>query len=683
MTARAAEPNASYPLIQHAFLREDFAGVTAMARNFLTQNPTAPESPRVRLWLALSLDRLQRSDEALRELDLLKAYLASGDSLRPEVIFWEGEISRRAGQMLRAKLAYQQLLEQHPNSTWSSQAQMGLGFIYVEQQAFESAIGHLHEVALRREGTPVALEAHLLEGLCHLRLKHLKDAVNIFQPLLQQVQEPMVIAQTSFYLGESLSGLGQYDDAAQAYQRAIGAATTSKWGQLSRFGLGWAYYQIGRCAESVDAFEWYLAQPGSAEHRTEALFAEGSCLTQLGREQGALSRFEEVMAGDPEHPLALESGLFIAQIYRQQERFDLAKELLHTLLRRKLTDTARARVQLQLGALALEQGNAAQAKTVYGLAVESSELSIRQAALNGLGDVQLFLGDLTEAKRFYEKAIQLGEQTPVGRQANYQVGRINLLSGQLDEATRIFQQLSLSSDLGLADDARLALALALLNQGQTSQARLLLETVRRQRPDSLAAARAAYYLGLIASDAGDELAAKTFCEEAVAKAPGTEESLDARLMLADIRASHTSGEEAMEWLKDLYVSPGLSRRHRARMAKRIADLARANQEYDEAIQWYQEAATLLSSLQGEASYRIASCYEEAGRLKEAMEAYQHITQAPWRVRGQLACAKLLEREDRTAEAEAIYEALANEAIPEAKIVQERLSTLRSAGQEKE
>ena len=681
--ASAAEPPTTYPTIQHAFLREDFASVAVMAQAFLAQNSDAPEGPRVRLWLALSLDRLQRSTDALHELDLLKGQLATRDLLWPEVLFWEGEICRRATQMLRAKLAYQQLLERYPNSTWSAQAQMGLGSIYVEQQAFESAIGHLHEVALRREGTPIALDAHLLEGLCHLRLKRFNDAVAIFQPLLQQLNEPSVIAQTSLYLGESLSGLGRYDEAAQAYQRAIGASATSKWSQLARFGLGWAYYQIGRCGESVDAFEWYLAQPGSSEHQTDALFAEGSCLMQLGREQGALSRFEEVMADDPDNPLAMESGLAIAQIYRRQERFDLAKGLLHNLLRRKLTDTARERIQLQLGALALEQGNAAQAKTVYGLAVESGELAIRQAALSGLGDVQMFLGDLLEAKRFYEKAVQLDEHTPVGRSASYQVGRIRLLSGEIDEAVRTFQRLSVSSDLGLADDARLALALALLNHGQASQARTRLETVRQQRPNSLAAARAAYYLGLITLETGDELAARAFCEEAIAKAPGTEEAIDARLLLADIRASHTSVDEATEWLKDVYVSPGLSRRHRARIAKRIGDLARNNREYDEAIQWYEEAAALLPSLNGEAAYRIASCHEEAGRLEEAMQGYQQITQAPWRVRGQLALAKLLERGDRIADAEAIYEALAHEPIPEAKVVQERLSTLRTAGRQKE
>ena len=56
-----------------------------------------------------------------------------------------------------------------------------------------------------------------------------------------------------------------------------------------------------------------------------------------------------------------------------------------------------------------------------------------------------------------------------------------------------------------------------------------------------------------------------------------------------------------------------------------------------------------------------------------MTWYQKIEQAPWQTRGQLAAAKLLERLDRPAQARAIYERLAKEPIPEAKLIRERLS----------
>jgi len=431
--AQAADPTPGYPSIQRAFLREDFAAAAAMAQTFITENPAVPEAPRVWLWLVLSLDRLQRQQDALHQMDLLKSRLGSEDALWPEVLFWEGEVSRRMQQMTRAKLSYQRLLEQYPSSTWAAQAQLGLGLIYLHQQAFEQAIGHFHEVALRRAEAPVAFDALLFEGLCHLRLGHFQDAVGIFQPLLARLSDPVATAQAAFYLGESLSGLKRYEDAAAAYQRAISASESSLWAQHALFGLGWAYYKAGRCDKTIGTFKRYLAR-GIGANRTEALFAQASCLAQEGQPQEALARFQQILASDPDHPFALESGLAMADLQRQQGQFEAGKELLHSLLRGQMDELSRARIQLRLGAIALDQGNAAQARTVFNLASENSEPTIRQAALSGLGDTHLLLGNAAGAKQFYEEAIRIADQTPVAHYASYQVGRWYLQQRAFDEA---------------------------------------------------------------------------------------------------------------------------------------------------------------------------------------------------------------------------------------------------------
>ena len=137
----------------------------------------------------------------------------------------------------------------------------------------------------------------------------------------------------------------------------------------------------------------------------------------------------------------------------------------------------------------------------------------------------------------------------------------------------------------------------------------------------------------------------------------------------------------MIYLRQAYVSPVLAGRHRAKLAKRLGDYARMEHLYADAIRWYDVAGGFLPSLRPEVSYRIASCYEEGGDLEVAMHRYQLIERPPWHVRGQLALAKLLEREDRLKEARAIYERLAAEPIPEAEVVRERLAILRGQGKQ--
>src|SRR3989338_6675476 len=240
--AQALDPTPGYAMVQRAFLREDFSQVVQLARAFLLQAPAAPEASRVWLWLALSLDKLQQPNAALQELDRLKAGLAPDDPLWPEALFWEGDVSRRALQMLRAKLAYQRVLDRYPDSTWEAQAGLGIGLVHLHQQAYGRALQSFRPLAAAYAGTGVARDAALFQGLCHLRLQQFAEAVTVLEQLLDQLRDPDLMAQAAFYLGESLSALGRYPEAGQRYERAIGAATTPQWSRPSWFGMGWAQY---------------------------------------------------------------------------------------------------------------------------------------------------------------------------------------------------------------------------------------------------------------------------------------------------------------------------------------------------------------------------------------------------------------------------------------------------------
>lgn len=674
--AQPLDVTPGYPEVQRAFLQEEFVMATHLAESFLLQSPEAPEASRVWLWLILSHDRLQQSGEALHDVDQLKRRIPSKDPLWPEVLFWEGDISRRAMQMPRAKAAFGRLLKQYPDSTWAAQGELGLGLIEFHHQAFEAAIPYFRGVA-NRGGDPAAVhDARMFEGICQLQLKRRQEAIAIFERLLAQVKDPNMIAQAAFYLGESYSGIQQYADAAASYGWAVEASGKgSQWRRPAQFGLAWSHFRADQCEQSVKAFTEYLSWP-AVDHRTEALFSQGSCLVKLGRENEAVASFEEIISRDPEHPLALESAFVVADAYRRDGRFAQAKELMHQFLRRKLSPTGRAQIQLRLGSIALEQGNAAQARTVFTLATEDPNPAIQQSAYSGLGDVHLFFGNVAEAQAWYEKAAKRAEKTSVADHAAFQLGRIHLQLGQLDEAQAAFRRLASKPDSPFADDARLALVITYLNQKKEAEARGVLQAIQREQPGSVIAARAGYYQALLALAKEDFDEAKRLCTALITRAPSTDEAFEARLLLADLQAHDISPKAAMSNLKRLYEEGRLPLSQRAKVAKRIGDLLRDQGRYPDAIRWYEEALDILPAVRGEALYRMASCYEEAGDFELAITWYRKVEQAPWRVRGMLAAAKLLERLERDSEARAIYEEVAKEPVPEAKLIRERLAAGR-------
>ncbi len=696
-----------YLAIQTAFLQENFAQVVSLARPVLSR-PTPPSDvmvplpeqtsrmTRVWLWYALSLEQLKRTNEALRELDRLKAALDSladetagqvgADRLWPEVLFWEGEISRRASQLVRGRIAYQRLLTTFPNSSWRFQASLGLGRILFEQQAYEGARELAREVAAAAPTPVLARDALLLEALCDVKRGQFAEALALLDELLKQPLEAGVRTQALFYQGEALTGLGRFDEASQVYQGVLEADPASLWGRLAHFGLGWSAFQQHRCRESLQAFAGYLSAAQEAKETTSSRaedelrpalwFARGRCFVELGDETQALAQFAAIRRQTPTHPLAIEASFMTAELLARQQRTSEAIDILESVLQAELTARQRRVAHVRLGSLWLVLGEAAQATAQFGQAADAEELEVRQAALNGLGDTEALLDHPELANQRYEESQRLAPTSEAGLYAAYQWAHLQVRAGRLQEAIERFQWLAGQAGASLAADARVALAFALLSNAQPDAARAELKRIRADQPASPQAARAGYYLALLALHDGHIAAARRLCREVIHRLPQSDEALEARLLMVDLTANQTTPEQAMAKLEAMFASlSGMTSAQRGKLAKKLGDVAHQARAYAQAIRWYDIAWYDLPAQQGELDYQLASCYEEGNDLEVANSRYRIITQAPWQVRGQLAAAKLMERGQQWREAMRIYESVAQQPVPEAKVAQERLMVL--------
>ena len=176
--------------------------------------------------------------------------------------------------------------------------------------------------------------------------------------------------------------------------------------------------------------------------------AWGSCLVRLGEDEQASRLLSRILTYAPSHPLAFESGLLVAEIHRRAGRVRQAAALLERLLAQTREASLRVPVHLRLGAVRLDQGDAASAKNHFTAVLQAPELESHLAAVNGLGDVHMHLGEYQKAQRRYEETQRLSQRlsptnnTFGGRvYAMYQLGRIQLLLGQHTEAVETFQRL--------------------------------------------------------------------------------------------------------------------------------------------------------------------------------------------------------------------------------------------------
>ncbi len=686
-----------YTAIQQTFLQEEFERVAVLVPPILADAFLEPKTVRIWLWLILSEDRLQRGNQALMDVDRLKTGLSDlpstpavkawTESVWPEILYWEGEVSRKAMKMVRARLAYQRLLGAFPTSVWQAHARLGLGLVYFHEQAYTDAQQQFAEVARISPQSSIATQASVLEGACQLQAKRFEDAAAHFRQVLEQRLDQALRGQVSFYLGEALTGVRRFAEASQAYRQALELDPKASWAMGAAFGLGWSEFQQGRCRESLEAFEQshaaraQLAQdarvPENSRAIGEALFAQGRCLMELGQDSQALARFEELRQQHAGHPLVIDATLSAAELLERLHRDDEALALLRLLAVRPLEPVQRSQWQLRMGAFWLAQGDAAKAREAFEQAQQTADDTLRQAAASGLGDVALLLGQPDEAARRYREAMAIVPAAQGAFYATYQLGRVTLQRGQTEDAIAVFRALlDQTTDQAFAVDVRLALAFAAIAGRQPDRARAELALIQSQHPTPPQAARVKYDLALLALGEGRPLDARQLCEEVIRLAPQTDEALDARLLLADLAANQASPQAALDELRAVFAQTGAIPRHqRGKLARKAGEVARQALDYAQAIHWYELAWEELPAQRGALDYQVASCYEEAGDLMVAMNRYRAITQAPWQIRGQLAAAKLMEREERWQEAMRIYQRIAEQAAPEAKIAQERLMVL--------
>ncbi|MBI4353739.1 MAG: tetratricopeptide repeat protein [Candidatus Omnitrophica bacterium] len=715
-----------YSAVQAAFLREDFDRVVRLMKSFAAEpsaRPVTASEGRMGLWYALSLDRLQRARDALDELDQLKmGWLhpergeaeskdssTDHDRLMAETLFWEGEIARRAHEFVRSRRAYQRMLSQFPHTIWRSQAQLGLAAVLFHQQAYDEALLHAREISGGSLDSPLVRDAIILEGLCHLKRERFVEAQRCFRDVLHRPHPPDVQGQVSIYLAEALVGAGRGEEAVAIYQQLILEHPDASWARLARFGIGWVAFQQGNYRESLERFKEYVhSLPSAARQRAdlpwmgksaaEALavmghgsveetipqlwFAQGRCLMALGDDEAALTHFDTLQRLMPAHPRAIEAALSAAEILERRQRLDHAVAVMESLAHRSPTAVQRLHIQLRWASLDLARGNAASAEKRFHSVVDSEVLELRQAASNGLGDVYAFLGQDAQAEAWYRKAEALASGNAAGYYATYQRGRLLLKAGHRAEAIEQFRRLTgRASRPDLHDvilNARFALALAYLMNEQLDLSHEVLRQAIQQARDPRQAARVNYYLALLALREGNPTDAKRLCRELVQQAPESDEAFDAHLLLIDFLAGEESLRAALEGLQR-YVAAfdQWPVRRRAIIAQTFGRFARQAGAYATAIRWYETAWKLLPSQQGELDYRIASCYEEGGDWIMASHRYGAIHQSPWTIRGQMAAAKLLERASQWQEATRLYQSIMQQAVPEAKIAQERLAALRS------
>lgn len=316
---------------------------------------------------------------------------------------------------------WEKLLAQFPKDPLASKAWHYLGVCHIQSEdpdyagaiaAFEKALSDknfdLREESLINLSWALFNRGRQQPAGSSLQKNHFEQARTRLQEVLRRYANGSYLDQALFYLGEIEYGLGNLRPAIAYYSKLLDTSSLSK-----------------------------------SNLRPDARYALAVALEENSQESAALKQLTMFLAEHPEHRLAAE-------------------------------------VQIRLADLQISSGKPDEAIKLLSARAADTANPLADYALLRLGYAKSQQGEKEQAREHY---LQLIEQFPESEHAStaaLSAGQLLHQAGQYDEALRQFRKALTASDAGQAVEAAHWMALTLMRQNQPQEAIELIEQTRKQ-----------------------------------------------------------------------------------------------------------------------------------------------------------------------------------------------------------
>lgn len=205
---------------------------------------------------AANLLQNEQFDLAVEEFDKLVARFPK-DPLVPKARYYGAVARMRSKQWAQASTAFAAVIAEYPKFDLREDALLNLAWCrYNEGQGTEGA---------------------------EARKQLLENASHTFRQLLKEYPQGKYRDQGYYFLGESLSLIGNYAEAAAAYREVVETFPQSAYHADSLYALGTAYEALQKWQEALAAYDAFLKTYPEHQQRHDVTFHKGLALVELGR----------------------------------------------------------------------------------------------------------------------------------------------------------------------------------------------------------------------------------------------------------------------------------------------------------------------------------------------------------------------------------------------------------------
>lgn len=501
-----------------------------------------------------------------------------------------GESYRRLGEPGAADRFYLRVMREHPDSPYARRAEFRSAetqWLRGEYEVAYESLAHL----LERNDLPTALQwpAWYYRGDAARRLGRLDAARTAWQRILDAGIDSPLVAYAALDLAdlyradpdraeevralygraaetalddESASAAwlrkaewyfaqGAYHESAAAFDRLRAQWPEQAQTQAARLPTAWAYYHVGRYADTAALIDEGLpAAEAAGREQADWLYLLANTQRQLLRPEAARATYGRLLAEFPDHELAAVARYERVLLSFREERYE---EAVDEMVQLDPTAETRPDVYWMLAESYAALGRDDEAVQYYRLLLDADPVPERAVrATYRLGQLLLQRGDTAQAARLWQQVAADHPDADLAPYALFEAGvawaRLERYADAIREWDRFARRYP---DHAWFVRARLQQGLAHLEVGQETEALAVLTEVRTQTADPARAGEAAFWVGVLHERAGRDEAAETAWNEAVDRLTPSSRQARAQYRLALLLQRQGRAAEAADRLQPL------------------------------------------------------------------------------------------------------------------------------------
>jgi tetratricopeptide (TPR) repeat protein len=301
---------------------------------------------------------------ALTAFDAARSFQAD-KTLSEESSFQYAKVAFDLGRADEAITELEKFLTSFPASQRTAEVKEILSHAYVDSNNYNKAIEYIE--SLPRKGPAIEKtyqKATYLKGVELFNMAHYAESVSFFEKSLAVPQDPIIAAESHFWCAEALSVGRRDEQALDHYSAIITSGTAGPLAIRSRYGIGYAYFNLKQYDRAMNNFREFVSQaPKDDKNLADGIVRLADCYYVQKDYASALSYYKQAIqmrSADSDYA-TLQSGI----IYQVQRKYAEATAAYNTVIREEPPSAYREEALFQLAQLDFEQGKYAGAVTGY------------------------------------------------------------------------------------------------------------------------------------------------------------------------------------------------------------------------------------------------------------------------------------------------------------------------------